>query len=193
MPDLLKMDPQRIERLRDPKRLEQVNPERILEVATPAEDGAIVDVGAGVGFVSLPLARRFPERTVIGCDVLPGMLSLLTESAQEQGLSNLMTGLMSSPNELPLADGSAAMLVMLQVHHELDDAVSLLSDCRRVLCEGAPLVIVDWKDEDLPGMPSGGRRVAESIIVQDLADSGFKRINGHDLYPLHTALVAFAS
>ena len=190
MPDLLKMDPQRIARLRDPQRLEQVDPERILEVAAPRGDGAIVDVGAGVGFVSLPFARRFPERSVVACDVLPGMLALLGETAEEQGLSNVVTALMPEPAALPLADDSAALLIMLQVHHELDDAVSLLTECRRALCADAPIVIVDWKDEDLPGMPSAGRRVAESIIAQDLADSGFKRISGHALYPFHSVLVA---
>lgn len=193
MADLLKMDPARIERLRDPKRLEQVDPLRVLDVVSAADDGAVVDVGAGVGFVTLPLAKRFPERTVIGCDVLPGMLEVLADDALERELGNVVTALMSTHTELPLGDDSAALLIMLQVHHELDDAVALLTDCHRVLRPGASIAIVDWKDEDLPGMPAGGRRVAQSVIVQDLDDSGFRDIRAHDVYPLHSVVVASAT
>ena len=190
MADLLKMDPQRIARLRDPARYQQVDPERVLSVAAPTSDGAIVDVGAGVGFVALPFARRFPTRRVIACDILAGMLELLASSARDEGLDNLDTRLMPDPVTVPLADGQASLLIMLQVHHELDDARTLMAQCRRVVQAGAPMVIIDWKDEDLPGMPQGGRRVARSVIIDDLRAGGFSQVESHDLYPLHCAIVA---
>lgn len=189
MADLLKMDPARIARLRDPARLEELDPLRILEAATPQEEGTLVDVGSGVGFVTLPLAERLPQRDVVACDVLEGMLEALAQDAAGRGLGNVTTAPMTSHTALPLPDASAAMLVMLQVHHELDDAVSLLTDCRRVLRPRAPLVIVDWRDEDLPGMPAGGRRVARARIEQDLAQAGFAHVENHDLYRLHVTLV----
>ena len=192
MADVLKMDPARIGRLRDPARLEQVDPIAILDTVSPAGDGAIVDVGAGVGYVSLPFARRLPGSRVVACDVLEGMLQLLAEDAAEQGLSNLDTALMPGPTTLPLDDASASMLVMLQVHHELDDARGLLADCRRVLATGAPVVIVDWKDEDLPGIPAGGRRVPLATIVEDLKASGFSAVQVHDVFPIHAMAVGVA-
>lgn len=189
MADALKMDPARIARLRDPARLEQVNPERVLDVVSPVGTGAIVDVGAGVGFVSLPFARRFSDTPIVACDVLPGMLELLAKSADEQKLPNLRTALMADPVSLPLDDDAASLLIMLQVHHELDDAVGLLHECRRVLAPGAPIVIIDWKAQDLPDMPTGGRRVAQSVIAQDLADNGFENVSCHDLYALHSTVI----
>lgn len=192
MVDLLKMDPARIERLRDPARLELVNPQSVLSVVAPLGDGPIVDVGAGVGFVSLAFARRFADAQVIACDILPGMLDVLAQAAAEEDLRNLRTVLMAGPTSLGLDDGVASMLIMLQVHHELDDAAGLLRECRRVLAPGAPIVIIDWKDEDLPGMPKGGRRVAQSQIVQDLSASGFADISCHDVYRVHSTVIAIA-
>jgi len=192
MADNLKMDPARIARLRDPARLEQVDPERALEVVTPYGSGPIVDVGAGVGFVSLPFAKRFPESRVIACDLLPGMLEALALGAREQGLQNVETAPMADPVSLTLRDDVASMLIMLQVHHELDDAPGLLRSCLRVLKPGAPIVIIDWKGEDLPGMPSGGRRVAESSIVRDLSDSGFVNVACHAIYRFHSTVVGIA-
>jgi len=192
MADLLKMDPQRIARLRDEARLEQVNPEWVLDVVTPTGTGPIVDVGAGVGFVSLPFARRFADTQIIACDVLPGMLELLADTAGEEKLNNLRTALMADPVSLTLDDDEAGLLIMLQVHHELDDALGLLRECRRVLAPGAPVIVVDWKDENLPGMPPGGRRVAESQIVRDLTDSGFGEVSCHDVYSFHSAVTGIS-
>ena len=60
MADTLGMDPARIERLRSPERLEYFHPDRIWEVLKPAPDCTLIDIGAGVGFVTLPFAAAFP-------------------------------------------------------------------------------------------------------------------------------------
>jgi SAM-dependent methyltransferase len=192
MADLLKMDPARIARLRDPQRLELVDPQQVLRVVGPVGAGPIVDVGAGVGFVSVPFAQRFADMQVIGCDILPGMLELLADIAKEQNLANLQTSLMTDPTSLALDDDVASMLIMLQVHHELDDALGLMWECSRVLTPGAPIVIIDWKNEDLPGLPSGGRRVDQSQIVQDLSASGFADVTCHDVYRVHSTVIGSA-
>ena len=92
-----------------------------------------------------------------------------------------------------MPDACAAMLVMLQVHHELDDAISLLRECRRVLQPGAPLVIVDWVAGDIPSMASGGRRVAaEDIQRQQVAETGLKDVTDHPVYTVHSMTVGIA-
>lgn len=192
MADHLKMDPARIARLRDPARLTVVDPDVALGLAAPVGEGPLVDVGAGVGFVTLPMARRFPGREALGVDVLPGMLALLEEAAAAEGLDAVRTALMPGPTTLPLGDGDASLIVMLQVHHELDDAAGLMRDCARALASGAPIVIVDWKAEDLPGMPKGGRRVPAAEIVRDLEGAGFRDVALHDVYPQHAVAIGAA-
>ena len=192
MADHLQMDPARIARLRDPARLAQVDPMRALSVAEPSAEGPIVDVGAGVGYVALPFARRFRDREVVAVDILEGMLSLLDETARAEGVTNLRTLLMPGPTALPLDDDAAAMVVMLQVHHELDDPEGLMAECRRVLAPGAPIVIVDWKAEESDGIPKGGRRVPAATIARHLEDAGFKDVTSHDVYPEHALLTGRA-
>ena len=89
MTDTLHIDPARVARLRDPKRLEDLDPELVWHAITPLPDGVIVDVGAGVGFLTLPFANKFPRARIYACDILPGMLELLQESAAEQSLTNI--------------------------------------------------------------------------------------------------------
>lgn len=189
MADNSRVDMKRVERLRKPERLEQVNPERVWEVLAPVEEGTIVDIGAGVGFVSLPFARRFPGARVLACDIMPGMLKLLEQAARAEGLKNIETVIVED-TRLALPDETADLIIMLQVHHELSDAPSLLADCHRLLAPGGTLAIIDWKGEDPEkGTPLEGR-VPEKVIRQQMAAAGFYNIASHDIYDRHNFLTA---
>ena len=126
MADRLGLDPARIERLRSPERLEYFDPDRIWDVLNPAPDCTLIDIGAGVGFIALPFARRYPAAKVHGCDILDGMIDLLREDAAAQGLGNV-EGIVMTPNAVDLPDGVADVVVMAQLHHELDAPEPLLA------------------------------------------------------------------
>ena len=191
MADSLGMDPARIERLRSPARLEHLDPSLIWSELQFSGEGVAVDVGSGAGYFCLPLARAFPTAEIYGCDVLEGMVRLLEDAAQEERLNNL-TSLQMISDQIPLADDSADLLVMVQVHHELDAPAPLLLECRRVLRPSAQIAIVDWKDEDNGASPPAGRRVAPAVIRAELELAGFTEIEAHPLYRLHTFLSARA-
>ena len=187
MADTLKMDPARITRLRDPKRLEDLDPERMWQAIEPLPHGVIIDVGAGVGFLSLPVAHKFPQARIYGCDILPGMLALLQESAEAQALANI-TCVQMTDTTIPLPDQHADLVMMSQVHHELAHPQALLSDCHRVLKTGGALAIIDWKDEENGKSPPAGRRVPEPTIRAQMAAAGFTAIQSHALYVYHNFL-----
>ena len=188
MSDLLGMDPARIERLRSPDRLVHFDPERVWEVLTEP-DGPVVDIGCGVGFLTLPFARRLAQVPVYGCDVLEGMVGLLQDAARQQQLENLHS-LHMEPARIDLADDSAALVCMAQVHHELDDPDSLLTESHRLLRPGGVIAIIDWKDEDNGKSPPAGRRVPESVIQAQLERAGFGQFSSHGLYEFHRFLTA---
>ncbi len=187
MADALKMDPARIARLRDPKRLEDLDPARVWQAITPLPDGVIIDVGAGVGFLTLPFAHTFPQARIYGCDILPGMLALLRQSADAQSLANL-TCVQMTETTIPLPDQHADLVIMLQVHHELAYPQALLTDGHRVLKTGGTLAIIDWKDEENGKSPPAGRRVPEPTIRAQMTEAGFGAIESHALYVYHNFL-----
>ena len=125
-----------------PKRLEYFDPDLIWNELNPDPAVTLVDIGSGVGYVTLPFARRYPDAAVIGCDILEGMVALLRDSAAEEGLGNITVHHMA-PGAVPLQDDSADIVVMAQVHHELDAPEPLLADCRWVLRPGDTIAIVD--------------------------------------------------
>ena len=191
MADMLGMDPARIERLRSPERLEYFHPDKIWEVLKPAPDCTLIDIGAGVGFLTLPFAERFPQAKAYGADILEGMVGLLREDAAERGLGNLETTLMA-PNAVDLPDDSADFIVMGQLHHELDEPEPLMAECKRLLKPGGTIAIVDWADADNGKSPPAGRRVPVATMQTQLEGAGFSRIETHGVYEFHTFMTGVA-
>lgn len=191
MADNLGLDPARIERLRSPERLEYFHPDRIWEVLRPAEDCTLIDIGAGVGFLTLPFAERYPRATAYGCDILEGMITLLREDAAERGLGNL-EALQMVPNAVDLPDGGADFVVMGQLHHELDDPEPLMAECKRLLKPGGTIAIIDWADEENGKSPARGRRVPVAVMRAHLEGAGFTDIQTHDVYEFHTFMTGVA-
>ena len=191
MADTLGMDPARIERLRSSERLEYFHPDRIWEVLGPAPNCTLIDIGAGVGFLTLPFAERFPQAKAYGCDILEGMVVLLREAAHERGLTNL-EALQMAPDTVDLPDDSADFIVMGQLHHELDAPAPLLAECKRLLKPGGTIAIVDWADAENGKSPPVGRRVPVARIRAELEGAGFGAIETHDVYEYHTFMTGAA-
>mgnify|MGYP002875844341 FL=1 len=184
MADLLGMDPARIERLRSPERLAYFDPAKIWQVLNPGQNSTVLDIGAGVGYVTLPFAKNYPSAKVYGCDILEGMVGLLARDATDLGLANLETILMQ-PNCVPLPDGIADVIVMAQLHHELDEPEALMAECHRLLNSSGTIAVVDWTDEDNGRSPAKGRRVPEATIRAHLSGAGFKDLGSHQVYEFH--------
>ena len=184
MADLLGMDPARIERLRSPERLAYFDPAKIWQVLNPGQNSTVLDIGAGVGYVTLPFAKNYPSAKIYGCDILEGMVGLLARDATDRGLANLETILMQ-PNCVPLPDGIADVIVMAQLHHELDEPEALMAECHRLLNSSGTVAVVDWTDEDNGRSPTKGRRVPEATIRSHLSGAGFKDLGSHQVYEFH--------
>ena len=191
MADTLGMDPARIERLRSPERLEYFHPDKVWAVLRPTPGCSLIDIGAGVGFLTLPFAERFPKAKAYGCDILEGMVNLLREDAAQRGLDNL-EALMMAPNAIDLPDNSADIIVMGQLHHELDAPAPLMAECKRLLKPGGIVAIIDWADADNGKSPPAGRRVPVSLMREQLDGAGFTDIETHDVYVYHTFMTGSA-
>ena len=189
MNDTSEMDPARIQRLNDPARLEQVDPNQIFQVLEPCSGHTIADIGTGTGYVALPFAAHFPAVTVYACDILPGMLALVRESAKAQSLNNI-TCVEMTEAYTTLPESSIDLVTMLQVHHELTDPEGLMAECFRILNTNGTLVIIDWKHEDDGGPPTTGRRTSGHQIQTHLEGAGFKNIRSHATYELHNLITA---
>ncbi len=116
--------------------------DRILDIARPSAGEVAVDVGAGTGLLTLPLASSVDS--VWAVDISPRMCEALHTKAISGGSLNVRT-VVASAVSLPLADASADVVVSNYCLHHLRDSDKrrALSEAFRVLRPGGRLVFAD--------------------------------------------------
>lgn len=102
----------------------------------------VADVGAGPGYLTLPLARAVPRGRVVAGDVRPDYLAVAARRAREAGLGNVETQVW--PKERPgLAPRSIDVAVLCQVDAYLPDRARYLAELARALRPGGRIVVVN--------------------------------------------------
>jgi ubiquinone/menaquinone biosynthesis C-methylase UbiE len=116
--------------------------DRILELARPTATEVAVDVGAGTGLLTLPLAEIVDA--VWAVDISERMCDYLRAKSASAGITNLHT-VVTSAVSLPLADETADLVVSNYCFHHLSDPDKdrALSEAFRVLRPGGRLVFAD--------------------------------------------------
>lgn len=106
---------------------------------------SVLEVGCGMGFFTLPLARMVGSAGHVLCvHIQPRMLSALSRRARRVGLSSRIETRQCDAATLGLVDRASAfdLAVLIHVLHELPDAAAALSEIRAALNpEGRVLLI----------------------------------------------------
>jgi ubiquinone/menaquinone biosynthesis C-methylase UbiE len=112
----------------------------------------VADVGAGVGYFTVRLAKRVgPTGKIFALDVQPEMLSTLRQRAAEAKLTNIQP-ILSSESDPRLAENCCDVILMVDVYHELSQPQMMLQKLRRSLKPDGRLVLLEYRKED-PHIP----------------------------------------
>ena len=96
-------------------------------------------------------------------------------------------------NPVPLADGAADRVVMVDVLHHLYDQPGALDEVVRLLRPGGLFVVLDWGDRERPLGPPLGHVLGLAAVQGIVAAMGLEEVEAHEpgeLVPYHLALVA---
>jgi ubiquinone/menaquinone biosynthesis C-methylase UbiE len=108
----------------------------------------VLEIGPGMGFFSLPMARMAgPDGKVVCVDVQPGMLERLRRRAQKAGLADRIETRLCSKGSLGIEDltGGIDFILAFAVVHEFPDPEGLFSQIHRALKPGACCLVAEPK------------------------------------------------
>lgn len=164
-----------VKRLDRPERRRAIPPEDIMQRMVLSRGDTLVDVGAGIGYFSIPLSAKV--RDVLAVDIEPKMLRVLEERAARRRRANIRT-LVGDALSLPIPDGCVDRVFMAFVYHEMALPALVLEEMSRVLRPGGRLTVVDFQKWETPFGPP----VEERKTPQHVERRGRKRFWMEALY-----------
>jgi ubiquinone/menaquinone biosynthesis C-methylase UbiE len=183
-----KFDPKKLHKLNDPRRLADIPPNYIWNKINITRPNILVDIGAGTGFFSIHFLKYTQNGKIIACDTSDIMIKWMKDNVCLR-YPNIVP-LKIEENTIPLKEGIADLVYMINLHHELNNPKAMLEESFRILNSDGILLIVDWKKEDMPeGPPLHIRYLAEQVKDQ-LISTGFKNIAIFKEMPKHFLVVA---
>jgi SAM-dependent methyltransferase len=158
--------------VRDTREAEE-QPDKMLDALNLRAGMTVADVGAGVGYTSVKMARRVgPTGTVLATDVQPEMLRMLGENAQNMGVKNIKP-IRCTPSDPKLPENAVDLILMVDVYHECSEPEATLKGLRKSLKATGRLVLVEFRAEDpeVPIKPEHKMSVAQAR--KELEANGF--------------------
>jgi SAM-dependent methyltransferase len=183
-----RFSPDKMARLDAPERQAFQPPAPLIEAMEIDADARVLDLGAGTGYLSLPIARRLVEQggdgQVFALDVAPLMLAELGRRAEAAGLSARVRLIEADGDRpLPLDEASIDQTVAVNLVHELDDRPRAFAELARALRPGGAFFIVDWRPEGpFDHGPPADHRLSSGVVTAELLAAGFAGVNSLEIY-----------
>ncbi len=183
-----KFDPKKLHKLNNPQRLVDIPVEYIWSKVKRAAPEVFVDIGAGTGFFCVPFVKYLKNGKIFACDTSAIMIEWMTANICPQYPD--IVPLQMPESAVPLEDGIADLVYMINLHHELDNPQAILEESYRILKKNGALFIVDWKKEEMAeGPPLHIRYTAEQVQDQ-VASAAFDNVRIFNDMSKHFLVVA---
>jgi demethylmenaquinone methyltransferase / 2-methoxy-6-polyprenyl-1,4-benzoquinol methylase len=126
----------------------------------PADAQRVLDVASGTAAVAIELVRARPDRTVVGVDQSPEMLTAGRERVAQAGLTDRIELREARAENLPFADGEFDAVSFTYLLRYVDDVPATLRELVRVVRPGGTVAMLEF------GLPRGVWRPLWELYVR---------------------------
>jgi SAM-dependent methyltransferase len=174
--------------LERPEREAEELPDRVVESLRLAPGQTAVDLGAGVGYFALRMARRVaPDGKVLAVEIQKEMLERLERRAAEAGIENVVP-VLATEDDPKLPEGAADLVLMVDVYHELSSPEPVLAAVLRCLKPNGRLVLVEYRGEDPRIAIKPLHRTLERQVRAEVEANGFRWLHSNEFLPVQRIL-----
>jgi SAM-dependent methyltransferase len=148
----------------------------------------VVDLGAGSGYFTFPIARALNAGKIVALDIEPEMIRHIHHKAMTEGIKNIEVGLAKADD--PSVPVGADLVFVCNVLHHVAGRKAWLAKLSSEMKPGARLVLIEFKEGKLPEGPPESVKIPRAEIVKLVTAAGLV-LDGEkpDLLPYQTFLV----
>jgi SAM-dependent methyltransferase len=177
-----------LEFLERPDRARWQKPEDVIAALHLAGTETVADVGAGSGYFSFRLGRALPKGRVLAIDVEPEMVRHVHHRVVTEGIPNVQA-VLADPKD-PSVPPEADVVFVCDVIHHVEGREAWLRKLAAETRPGARLVVIEFKEGNLPEGPPEAVKIPNARLVELLRDVGFVlKTDDPKLLPYQTFLV----
>ena len=172
----------------DPSRDAWQKPDEILQALHVRAGLTIADLGAGTGYFSVRLAKAVgPSGRVLAIDVEPKLIAYIKDRAEREALPQI-TAVLAPPNDPKIPPASAALVLIVDTWHHIDDRLTYLGKLARGLAPGGHVAVVDFKKGDFPVGPPDAHKLTPEAVIQEFSKAGWALAERKDDLPYQYVL-----
>ncbi len=172
-----------------PERVAEENPDGAIDALNLKPGMTIADLGSGVGYMTLRMAKRVgPTGKIYGVDLQPGMLAELEKNAKANSVTNVVPilGELADPK---LPAGQIDLILMVDVYHEVSQPQAMLRKIRQALKPDGRLVLLEYRAED-PSIPiNPEHKMTVDQVRREIEPEGFRLLDPIETLPRQHLLI----
>jgi ubiquinone/menaquinone biosynthesis C-methylase UbiE len=103
------------------------------EIVANLNEGSLLDLGTGPGYLPVEIVKGSPSINVIGVDLSRKLIEMARSNAAKAGLTDRLTFKVGNAGRLDFSDSSFDMVISTGMLHSLKEPVNVLQEIYRVL------------------------------------------------------------
>jgi SAM-dependent methyltransferase len=159
------------ERFDSPERAAWQKPQQVAWVLGIEAGQTVADLGTGTGYFLWVLSALVDETgKVYAVDIEQEMLDYAV--AREMPYDNVVP-LLAAPDDPKLPAGELDLIFTVNTWHHIDGRIQYLGKLATALKPFGRLVIIDWREGELPQGPPAGHKLSRDSVVKELNKAGW--------------------
>ncbi|MCB9800544.1 MAG: class I SAM-dependent methyltransferase [Candidatus Omnitrophica bacterium] len=146
-------------------------PEKIIEILALSGSETVADLGAGSGYFTFRFSKALPRGKAIAMDIEPEMIRHIYHRSMVEGISNIEVKIIS-PDD-PEVPSETDLVFICDVLHHVQNKEVWLSKLFSHMKSGARLVIIEFKEGNLPEGPPESIKISKKEMVNLVTGAGF--------------------
>lgn len=130
-----------------PQRIQEERTDLLLAALDLGSGDTVVDLGAGTGYFTFPMAAEIPSGTVLAVDIQPQMLDIIEQRANQSGITNIEL-VLADECDPRLAGRSIDLVLLVDAYHEFLCPREVMQAVVGALAPDGRVVLVEYRGED---------------------------------------------